>query len=496
MDGRKPKTEAPKCGICGKRGKLRKTECCGNWICDDEAEYIPFSYERNSCSRNHEHYTLCGFHHTEEHRGHWKDCPECRKEFETEMYVWYGTNEYNFEKLDNPPAYDPTRCAICGTVIRLGTDYFTRSGDDYWCERCADKELAREFADRQEASTEGAAVGQKRVKVGRNDPCPCGSGKKYKRCCYGKQAIPTSEEVCPVGALDDLRRVIQDREFGSLKEAQAFIDWHTGQKNRAPLNDFAGLSPEQMHRFLHFPFSSPDLVTFPSHLTVTPDSPMAWLLDLLLGAIGEDGLKATATGNLPLNFVRQSALACLSDDERAFQRGIRSETDFFDLHATRLVSGLAGLVRKHRGRFVLTGRCRKLLGQGGMAAVYPPLFRAFAEKYNWAFRDPQPAFTIIQQSFLFSLWLFHSFGNEWRSPSFYEDHFLKAFPLILSEAESERHYTTPEEAVRTCYTWRCLEGFAVFTGLLDIEWEERGILNRSFKLRKTGLLDKLVVFHL
>ncbi len=23
-------------------------------------------------------------------------------------------------------------------------------------------------------------------KVGRNDPCPCGSGEKYKRCCYGK----------------------------------------------------------------------------------------------------------------------------------------------------------------------------------------------------------------------------------------------------------------------------------------------------------------------
>ncbi|MGA2648323.1 MAG: SEC-C metal-binding domain-containing protein [Candidatus Sulfotelmatobacter sp.] len=22
-------------------------------------------------------------------------------------------------------------------------------------------------------------------KVGRNDPCPCCSGKKYKRCCVG-----------------------------------------------------------------------------------------------------------------------------------------------------------------------------------------------------------------------------------------------------------------------------------------------------------------------
>lgn len=23
-------------------------------------------------------------------------------------------------------------------------------------------------------------------KIGRNDPCPCGSGKKYKHCCLGK----------------------------------------------------------------------------------------------------------------------------------------------------------------------------------------------------------------------------------------------------------------------------------------------------------------------
>ena len=24
------------------------------------------------------------------------------------------------------------------------------------------------------------------VKIGRNDPCPCGSGKKFKKCCMGK----------------------------------------------------------------------------------------------------------------------------------------------------------------------------------------------------------------------------------------------------------------------------------------------------------------------
>jgi len=27
-------------------------------------------------------------------------------------------------------------------------------------------------------------------KVGRNDPCPCGSGKKYKSCCWAKKSKP------------------------------------------------------------------------------------------------------------------------------------------------------------------------------------------------------------------------------------------------------------------------------------------------------------------
>jgi preprotein translocase subunit SecA len=32
----------------------------------------------------------------------------------------------------------------------------------------------------------------KRVKIGRNDPCPCGSGKKYKNC-HGRPGMPPLE---------------------------------------------------------------------------------------------------------------------------------------------------------------------------------------------------------------------------------------------------------------------------------------------------------------
>jgi hypothetical protein len=133
----------PRCGLCGKTANLTKTPCCGQWICDDEDQYVPFSYARNSCHRNHSRFTLCSHHHAEEHGGRWQECPKCREAFKTEMYVWYGTNEYNFEKLENPPEYEPTLCSRCGRVINLGEDGYTTKGEDYWCEKCAAIEMSK-----------------------------------------------------------------------------------------------------------------------------------------------------------------------------------------------------------------------------------------------------------------------------------------------------------------------------------------------------------------
>ncbi len=130
--------EGERCGLCGKSAKpLTRTECCGRPICDDGEEYVLFSYARNSCSRNHRRFTLCGLHHTEGHAGVWKTCAACREYFEElEMYVYYGTNEHNFEKLENPPTYEPTHCGACGRVIGLGEDGYSQGPNGYRCEDC------------------------------------------------------------------------------------------------------------------------------------------------------------------------------------------------------------------------------------------------------------------------------------------------------------------------------------------------------------------------
>jgi hypothetical protein len=53
---------------------------------------------------------------------------------------------------------------------------------DAWFARAAERR--RETAMRAAPKAPPTA----RAKVGRNDPCPCGSGRKFKKCCIGKEA--------------------------------------------------------------------------------------------------------------------------------------------------------------------------------------------------------------------------------------------------------------------------------------------------------------------
>jgi protein O-GlcNAc transferase len=51
------------------------------------------------------------------------------------------------------------------------------------------------------------------MKLGRNDPCGCGSGKKYKNCCLGKvefkSLVPTSDNINLLGTLFNAGRYVE-----------------------------------------------------------------------------------------------------------------------------------------------------------------------------------------------------------------------------------------------------------------------------------------------
>ncbi len=90
---------------------------------------------------------------------------------------------------------------------------------------------------------------------GRNDPCPCGSGKKYKHCCLGQaQAAPDISRQDRTEAMTALLRYLQRDEFGDTL-ADAALVWADvpGDDPQAAL-DSIGEEETSLQMFLEWLF--------------------------------------------------------------------------------------------------------------------------------------------------------------------------------------------------------------------------------------------------
>jgi hypothetical protein len=97
------------------------------------------------------------------------------------------------------------------------------------------------------------------TKIGRNSACPCGSGRKYKSCCYGRQfdwmqdeegqvlrRVPVPEEM--VDMLHDLFVASHGREPGPgdrLFDGAPPLEWMEHQTIQAMKK--AGIDPAIIH---------------------------------------------------------------------------------------------------------------------------------------------------------------------------------------------------------------------------------------------------------
>src|SRR5512136_2603068 len=71
-------------------------------------------------------------------------------------------------------------------------------------------------------------------KINRNAPCPCGSGKKYKQCCLGKDQSPRRARVILAHHLAERQaaadvadeRAAYDATFDEVEAATTSLDAH------------------------------------------------------------------------------------------------------------------------------------------------------------------------------------------------------------------------------------------------------------------------------
>ena len=94
-----------------------------------------------------------------------------------------GINESLLIELDLDTVEEDTVISLAFDKEKLYKNMVAAKADwlyelPQWKEIYSEEELKKLYKEQKESTTI-----RKEKKIGRNDPCPCGSGKKYKKCC-------------------------------------------------------------------------------------------------------------------------------------------------------------------------------------------------------------------------------------------------------------------------------------------------------------------------
>lgn len=263
-------------------------------------------------------------------------------------------------------------------------------------------------------------------------------------------------------------------------------------------DDFHGLPDTYVIFMLRFPFDSPTVVSFNTNVTPPGDAPYLLLLRSMLSKIDREGgsVKPTEKGFLPRNLCREIQEEFLDIYDYLQVGPLSSEVMFKELHAIRIVAQMAGYLKKSQNKFCLTNRGKKVVEEGISGKEFLHFLKTYTLKFNWSYSDTYPEVDILQDTFLFTLFLLQLYGDEYKPSDFYPSLVLKAFPGLLDELLNHPFkIATPQITFECIYNLRMFNRFAVafgFAELKEVRGEEPYIIKEFF--RKKPFLDEFVKF--
>jgi hypothetical protein len=284
---------------------------------------------------------------------------------------------------------------------------------------------------------------------GRNAPCPCGSGKKYKHCCLAKdeQAARQAEpELLP----DTVPEVEGERDV------------------------WTGLAAADLRAIFADPFGVPERIAFPEVLPHDPVAPVAIAFEALWRVMDAKRATVDASGML-----RRAALRAVAGVIDALEREAGAtpiddvERRSLDIDSLALLVVVAGLVEARGGRLMPTGEGRALYAEHGLAGVYPALLRGFVTAYPWSAEDDLPELDVVQQAWPLVPLMLRRFGDRPVVAEAFEDAFVDLFGHAdeIADLADDPLVEDDEEAadlVLDAFTTRSLLRFAEFFGLASV----------------------------
>ncbi|MCH1931458.1 SEC-C domain-containing protein [Shewanella sp. A25] len=301
------------------------------------------------------------------------------------------------------------------------------------------------------------------MKSGRNDPCPCGGGKKFKHCCMDKIAKQHADIA------DDIGSVVAMNPNLSIDEINVVLQNKMQQRNNQPHPDFCGLSPNQMGNWLYAPFAELQGVNIVTSSDLSP-SPVMRYLGLILDEAMENGgsFKATSKGNLPTKIVKQAsallpefAVAKLNIPLCISEFSGVNEDKFNALHYTRVLAEIAGIIYHRSGCYHVKKAAQVQYQTQGIGIFFKPMLEAAISKYNWGYLDGFEQDIDLRLFWLFMLWRIQSHADAGQLIK----EVMVAFPDVLKACYPCDSFTL-ERSLRLLIESRFIERFLQYWGFV------------------------------
>lgn len=308
------------------------------------------------------------------------------------------------------------------------------------------------------------------MKLGRNDPCHCGSGKKYKRCCMDNASKQHAQ------VLDDVDAMLAMNPDLSLDELNVVLQHKVQDRNNQPNPDFCGVTPAQMANWLYAPFDEWQWVAISTPEDLSASPVMRYLNLILDEAMQNTGsFKATSKGNLPAKLVKQAsaflpefAVAQYdndNDNDISISEFAGSNEDRFNaLHYTRVLAEITGIIYRRNGYYHIKKSAQKLYQTQGIRAFFKPMLEASIRDYNWGYLDNFEQDVDLRTFWLFMLWRIQSHN----SVDKLIEEVITAFPHLLLTFSPD-DYISPEKNLSALIESRFIERFLQFWGFITID---------------------------
>ena len=268
-------------------------------------------------------------------------------------------------------------------------------------------------------------------------------------------------------------------------------------RNNIPYDEFFGLTPNEIHNLLYETFGDKSPVQFRNDIdnNTLDQIPLFRIAEEYLKIIHrEKQIKLTPLGALQKKVVVEiydKRILLDEDIERGIIK-INREEDWTAIRSARLTTEIAGLVKKTNGKLSLTKSGTKLIQQENRLQLFKLFFQTFTGKFFWGFNDLYTEQPVGQLGWAFSALMLNKFGDQERTPNFYAEHFLKAFPKVITFFNDE--HLSANRMFKSCYGHRTFDRFFIWFGLVTVDKQNTFWDLDKYKLKRTDLLKRVFNF--